>query len=227
MHTFPQTGKCSSTMVRSVKLWIGSTAWTIFPNAKIMTLMPYSSCHQVSVLWSFPLPGSYVECLWTRGRDNWGGDGTFVLSLSKFIRCFGGQYSVVVRGGLNAGDGDEVVENMVRSRGVSGRNDSREWQNLIGLCIERVLMDGRGCSRGEMSTSTHRYIWPMLWWWIVRCWILFRFWVEGGILVDVRVSRREGGEIADHLVVKERLRVEQKWKWNRRVGGGSAVLKVS
>ena len=48
-----------------------------------------------------------------------------------------------------------------------------------------------------------------------------------GKLLDVRVLRREAGGMSDPLLVGGRMRVEQRWKGNKRVGGGREVVKVS
>ena len=48
-----------------------------------------------------------------------------------------------------------------------------------------------------------------------------------GRLLDVRVLRGEGGGMSDHLLVEGKLRVEPRWKGNKRVGAGRGVLKVS
>lgn len=41
-----------------------------------------------------------------------------------------------------------------------------------------------------------------------------------GWLLDVRPLRGEGGGKSDHLLVEERVSVEQRWKDNTRVGEG-------
>ena len=48
-----------------------------------------------------------------------------------------------------------------------------------------------------------------------------------GRLLDVRVLRVEAGGMSDHLLVEGRMRVEQRCKGNKRLGGGRDVAKVS
>ena len=52
-------------------------------------------------------------------------------------------------------------------------------------------------------------------------------WRVVGRLLDARVLRGEAGRMSYHLLVKGRLRVEQRWKGNKRVGRGREVVKVS
>ena len=46
-------------------------------------------------------------------------------------------------------------------------------------------------------------------------------------LLDVRVFIGEGEGMSDHLLMEGRLRVEARWKGNKRVGAGREVLKAS
>ena len=48
-----------------------------------------------------------------------------------------------------------------------------------------------------------------------------------GRLLDVRVLRGEAGGMSEHLLIEGRMRVEQRWTGNKRVGGGREGVEVS
>ena len=150
----------------------------------------------------------------------------FWTDLSECIESFGGQYNVVVLGDLNARVGDVVVENVVGRYGVPGRNDSGE--NLIGLCMEQELVVGNSLFK---KRDIHKYTWVKMAHGAVVERAMMDFVLISrrvvGRLLDVRVLRGEGGGMSDHLLVEGRLRVEQRWKGNKRVGAGREVVKVS
>ena len=62
--------------------------------------------------------------------------------------------SIVLLGDLNAGVGDEVVEDVVGRLRIPGRNGNGE--TMIELCLERKLVAGNTVLRKK---DIHKYTW--------------------------------------------------------------------